>query len=263
MLPQPVLQILKIYLRKVEHALPGFLKGFYVYGSCTLNDFYSYKSDIDFIAVPKTPPSGDEIKILERIHRRLQRNFPKPNMNGMYLDAGSIGKRKEDVKSYPYFFEGRMYTGGHMELSKVTWYQLKNNASAVLGAEPYSFNFNVTPEELKEEMRENINEYWKVWLNRHTGFAWRSALLLHSSLVEWGVLGVSRQYYTMLTGGITSKAAAGKFCLQNAPSEYKQILEEAVCIREGKPSKYSSKLKRRKDTVKYMKYVIDNINRNF
>lgn len=263
MLPKSVSQISNIYLEEVEHALPGFLKGFYLYGSCTLNDFHSYKSDIDFIAVPHAAPSAGEIKTLGQIHRRLQKKFPKPNMNGIYLEAGSIGKVKEDIKPYPYFFEGRMRTGGHMELNKVTWYQLKNNASMVLGSGAASFNFEITPEELKREMRENINSYWKVWLNKHTGFSRCSLLLLHSRMIEWGVLGVSRQYYTIQTGKITSKAEAGRFCLQNAPSEYKQILEEAVCIREGKPSIYKSKLKRRKHTVKYMNYIIGLLNRNF
>lgn len=253
-------EILNLFLEKVEQSLPGLLEGFYLYGSIVLNDFYPKKSDIDFIAISKKRLLAEEFKLLQKIHRAIQSKFPKPNLNGIYIRWEDLGKDKSEISPFPYFYNGKMYKGGYFECNKVTWYELKYHGLVILGKPIKSLDFQLDEVAMVEEIQENLKTYWVKWQREHANwFFYKSYLLLFFEiLVEWGVLGVARQYYTFQTKKITSKKAAGVFCLENTPSEFHEILKEAIRIREGKSkSIYSSIFKRRKAALAFMKYIIE------
>jgi len=76
-------------------------------------------------------------------------------------------------------------------------------------------------------------------------------------MVEWGVLGVTRQYYTLREKDVVSKSKAGEYALLNVPDKWKQIIKEALRIREGvTTSNYISPIKRRNDALSYMDFII-------
>ncbi|MDZ5016954.1 DUF4111 domain-containing protein, partial [Clostridium perfringens] len=61
------------------------------------------------------------------------------------------------------------------------------------------------------------------------------------NIIEWGVLGVSRLYYTFKERDITSKIGAGEYALQNLPERWHKIINESMRLRKGnKKSFYNS-----------------------
>ncbi len=254
-------KIITTYLREIDNSLPGFLNAFYIFGSIPLDDFHPSKSDIDFIAVTSQPPSVTQVKILGNIHRKIQGLFLKPNMNGTYITLQDLGKYKSLIPPVPYFYNGNMHRSGHFEINMVTWFQLINNPVKIRENVPLNFSVNVHV--LLKEMHQNMNSYWRNWINEHLNFiSYNGLQMFFDCVIEWGVLGVSRQFFTIKTNQITSKHKAGVYCLDNVPAKYNNILSEALRIRrEEKRSLYGSKLKRKQDALDYMNYIIDESNK--
>lgn len=79
--------------------------------------------------------------------------------------------------------------------------------------------------------------------------------------IEWGVLGVTRLYYTFREKGMTSKVGAGEYGLKKLPERWHKIINEAMRLRKGnKKSYYSSIIERRNDTLAYIEYIIEECN---
>jgi hypothetical protein len=105
-------------------------------------------------------------------------------------------------------------------------------------------------------MKENMQTYWKKWIDKTSRqLSFSNFTALSAQRIEWGVLGITRQYYTFHKNNITSKTVAGIWALDNVPEKFHKILKEAVNIRNGKKSLYSSKFKRRRDAIEYMTYI--------
>lgn len=256
--------ILKSYVEQVNYKLPGVLSSLYIYGSYVLGDFDKRYSDIDFIAVVSNELWRSDIKKLELIHKKIQRKFPKPNMNGIYVQWSDLGKSPAGIKPFPYFFERKMYRLGHFEINPVTWYGLKYFGRKLLGKDISELPYDINWDAVRKYDSENINSYWKNWIVKAgKNFCAHSLqLLLSRRKVEWGVLSVSRLYYSLKEGSITSKVKAGEYMLKHAPGKFNKIINEALSLRyEKKSSLYSSYFKRKKDVLDYMNYVRDEINK--
>jgi hypothetical protein len=51
--------------------------------------------------------------------------------------------------------------------------------------------------------------------------------------IDWSVLGLLRQNYTLREHDIISKLGAGEYGLQHVPFEWNKIIKEAINIRRG------------------------------
>ncbi len=256
--------ILELYQNEVDQKIPGFLEGLYLYGSLTLGDFHPKKSDIDFITVSSQRINNLQFQELRKIHKKIQRKYRKPNLNGIYLTWEDLGKTKEAIPAIPYFFQGKLHRAGHFEINPVTWWQLKNHAISLVGRPPENMDFEVDSYLLVDYIHENMHSYWADWVKTHSiWWSYKSWLLvIFPRLVEWGVLGLSRQYFTLKTHQIASKLEAGEYCLKNFPGEFKNILKEAIRIRKGKSGAiYPSAWLRYKETMDYMNYIIKECDR--
>ena len=82
--------------------------------------------------------------------------------------------------------------------------------------------------------------------------------------IEWTVLGLLRQYYTLMEGEITSKTAAGVYGLNHFPKEYHRIIKEAVNSRMGrKECLFNSERERLESTKEFSNYLVGDCNRIF
>jgi len=108
--------------------------------------------------------------------------------------------------------------------------------------------------------RQNLEEYWRPW---HTRFGqlvsrdgWAS---LGPWATEWGVLGVSRLHYTLVSGQITSKHGAGLYAMRRFPVRCHRVIIEALRIRrdDGGRSLYRTPFGRRRDLLACVSMVID------
>jgi hypothetical protein len=251
-LPTEVTPILNLYLNEVETHLPGLLNGFYLHGSIALGAFHPKFSDVDFVAVLNRRVSVEAFAKLEAIHRRIEKEYPRPQLQGSYLQPEDLGRDESVIPAHPHYSDGVLHTSHHAE-NDVTWWLLKNRGVTLQGIPANELDFSVDWSRLLANMRVNLNRYW----GRYTREPIRIIQLLFDEGIQWAVLGVLRQYYSFETGEITSKIGAGSYALQHLPPRWHRIIQEAINIRnQQKPSRYRSRLVRAIDAFAFMRFII-------
>lgn len=181
----------------------------------------------------------------------------------MYVMREDLEGKNEGESSCPYFNDGKLQGFRPFQLNWIDAFQLKKYGIVVKGLPIEKYNLSVDWNRLKTNLMHNINGYWLNWVNRCERISSPQyfGLFVSSSMIEWGVLGVTRLFYSLREEEITSKMGAGKYALSVVPEEYHLIIREALRIRNGnKFSLYSSIFKRRTDALKYMKFVIKKCN---
>nr|WP_245243402.1 aminoglycoside adenylyltransferase domain-containing protein [Mesobacillus selenatarsenatis] len=79
--------------------------------------------------------------------------------------------------------------------------------------------------------------------------------------IEWTVLGLLRQFYTIKENDIVSKLAAGEYGLTQLPVEWHNIIKEAMNIRKDKKERvFNSERDRLDHAVRLSKYLINHCN---
>lgn len=256
-------QIISEYLNIVDGYNPELLEGFYLYGSVALGDFSLKLSDIDFIAVSKNRLTKEDIVKLDGIHQMIRKAYPKPSLEGIYVTWEDLGELN-DVEPYPYYHEGKMHESGLFECNPVTWHELTTCGIAIQGPEVTELNITQDWGQLIKLMHENLNSYWLNWIKQSSKrMTINSVTLLFSkAAVEWGVLGITRLFYTFRENQITSKARAGEYALGVVPERWHRIIQESINYRRGlSKSLYRSVWKRRADALAYMNYILNECNK--
>lgn len=257
-LPLQVTEILNHYISQISIILPNLIEGVYVTGSIPFGDYYSRKSDIDFITILKLPPDKDIIKKLESIHRSIEKTYFHPNLNGYYLTVEGI---KNNQLTFPSFFRNKMYLEREFELDKVSLWELKTSSITFYGTEAAELPINVEINEVHKQLHQNINTYWTSWITRHSPYHLNYLLLtLFPRLTEWGNLGVARQLYTLETGEITSKLNAGIYCLDKVKGSFKEIMLTAIETRKINKTELKPSIKRAKKTIECMNFIVHEFN---
>jgi hypothetical protein len=259
-IPKLIRPALENYVFLVNQELSDLIAGFYIVGSIALDGFNEQFSDIDFVAVLSRKASEAEIQKLTRIHKGIEKDFPKWKFSGCYIQTCDLGHFEDEMDPHPYYHDGKFYEKGYFEINSITWWILKNHGITIIGKEPVDLPFTVDWNLLLARMRENLNSYWVRWTNR-TG---RMLAILSDWGIQWTVLGVLRQYYTFRENSITTKMKAAEYALTILPSHWHTLIQEAINIREGKKqSFYRSKTERMMTAIKFLKYVIQESNAEF
>jgi hypothetical protein len=189
-------------------------------------------------------------------------------MQGGYLQWSDIGKREEEIKPYPYYTDGVMYSSGFSSQNPVTWWILKQYGIRILGPDPKDLDIQINEKILVEYVHHNMNTYWTSRLEQIEKIVCTintSGNVIGKEMdweIEWSVLGVLRQFYTIKERDITSKVRAGTYALNELPKQWHRIIQEAISIRKGLNIRhYESDRERLNDTVKFLKYLIDSCNK--
>lgn len=151
-----------------------------------------------------------------------------------------------------------------LNINSIDFYQLKKYGITIKGQEIGSLNYTVNWDVLIDNMKDNLNTYWANWISGCSRFLSIKYIGLFCSLkmVEWGVLGVSRLYFTFREKDVTSKSGAGEYALRTVPERYHKIINESMRLRRGiKKSYYNSVFERRNDAIAYMDYIIEESNK--
>lgn len=263
MIPEKAKQIIDEHIILIESNLPNFLESYYVYGSVSLGAFDYGKSDIDFLVVVSRKVSEADVNVLKGIHNDLQRNFPNTILDGTYAmkeDIESLDKRENSSLR---FNDGKFQGFKKFDRNSIDAYQLKKYGITIKGLEIENLDFTVNWGTLIHNMRENLNTYWVNWINDCTKFYSLKfiGLFISIKMIEWGVLGVSRLFYTFKEGDMTSKVGAGEYALRTVPQKWHKIINESMRLRKGiKKSYYNSIFERRNDALAYINYIIQESN---
>jgi len=265
-LPKKVKEVVDEHIKIIESSLPKFLEAYYIYGSVSFEAFDYGKSDIDFIAVMKRKATETDINVLKKIHSNMQRKFHKTILDGMYLLRDDIQSLSKDVIPCLQFNNGVFKGFKTFDINSVDAFELKKYGISIKGQDILDLEYTVDLDILISKMNENLNTYWLNWVNDCRSYPSIKYIGLFISLkaIEWGVLGVSRLYYTFNEKDITSKLEAGEYALRTVPQRWHKIIKEAMRLRKNnKKSFYNSIFKRRIDALSYIDYIIQESNELF
>ncbi|MGE5631052.1 MAG: aminoglycoside adenylyltransferase domain-containing protein [Caulobacteraceae bacterium] len=265
-IPEKVNEVLKQYFNLIESKLPGLLEGYYLYGSSSLKAFKDEFSDIDFIAVISRKATEADIDVLKEIHSDMQKKYPKPILDGMYITKDDIESLNKCESSCLRFNDGKFLGFKKFDRNSIDAYQLKKYGITIKGQDIKNYNYEVNWDILISNMRDNLNTYWLNWVNGCRRFPSIKYLGLFISLgmIEWGVLGISRLYYTFSEGDMTSKVGAGEYALRTVPQKWHRIINESMRLRKGiGKSYYRSIFERRNDALDYIEFIIQESNNLF
>lgn len=256
-------EIMEYYVSGLLEIFQGLVEGVYLTGSIALGAYHKGKSDIDFTTVLSRKLQVNEMKDILSLHKRIESLYPKLVMEGHYVTADVLGKLPSEIEPVPVYYEGALNPMSYEGINLVTWFTLKKYGVTLYGMPSSHLDFDVDINLLKKKMHENLNTYWVNWNNRTRKLLSLNGLsaLCHES-IEWGVLGISRLYYTFMENDIASKNKAGEYALSCTPPTYTRIIKEALRVRKGTVKRnYFSVLKRRRDAIRYIDYMIQECNR--
>ncbi|MGV3574894.1 MAG: nucleotidyltransferase domain-containing protein [Devosia sp.] len=249
-LPDQAVPIVRSFADALEDALPGQVEGIYLVGSLALKDFRPGQSDIDFLAI--LDPAAD-LNALPSVHRLVSAAHPNVDCDGIYLSTGELAL--PPAGKGPSAREGKVVLASGDERHAVTWLTLLRHGITVKGRLPSSEWISADETQAAFHSRQNLISYWLPWLDQR-----RSLTEFDNWSVAWGCLGVARLHAAIVRNEILSKSAAGHHALQYFP-RHQPIIEEALKLREGGPSGYSSTTMRASDLTKFMDDLINSLSR--
>lgn len=257
-LPHPTDLILEDFASQILHVQSNLIKGMYVTGSIPLGDYYSKKSDIDFLAFLNEKPKKEILRKFAQIHFNIERKYNSPKLNGYYLTLEEL--RKNQLK-FPSFFKEKMLHERHFELDKIALYELQTISLNILGQPASDLSIETPFHTVAYQLYQNINSYWTNWIHKHAGLSFEYFLLaLFPRLTEWGILGVARQLYTLELKKITSKLNAGLYYHDKLPKQYHGIISTAIETRKLNKTQILLSFKRANQTIDCMKFIIGKFN---
>ncbi|PFH86283.1 aminoglycoside adenylyltransferase domain-containing protein [Bacillus sp. AFS088145] len=263
-IPKEINVVLDTYFHYFDLKLPNLIESFYLYGSITLGAYKIGFSDIDFMAVVMRKVTDADLKILKEIHKDVQKKFPNTILDGWYILNEDIESLNKEGNSSIRFNDGKFQGLNKFQKNSLDAFQLKKYGITVRGINIDNVDLLVNWDTILSNMGDNLNSYWLSWLNNCKKFPTVKYLSLFVSLrsIEWGILGVSRLYYTFKEKDITSKVGAGEYVLEVVPKRWHKIINESMRLRtEHKKSYYKSIFTRRKDAIDYMEFMIREINK--
>ena len=249
-LPDQAIPIVRSFADALEEALPGKVEGIYLIGSLALRDFRPGQSDIDFLAI--LDPTAD-VNALSRVRRIVSAAHPNVDCDGIYLSTGELAL--PPAGTGPSAREGKVVLASGDERHAVTWLTLLRHGITVKGRLPSSEWIAADETQAAFHSRQNLISYWLPWLNQR-----RSLTEFDNWSVAWGCLGVARLHAAIVRNEMLSKSAAGHHALEYFP-RHLPIIEEALNLREGGSSGYSSTTMRASDLTEFMDELISSLSR--
>ncbi|MGO9499382.1 MAG: aminoglycoside adenylyltransferase domain-containing protein [Solirubrobacteraceae bacterium] len=275
MLPAPAARVADDLLARLDRALPGRIDGFYVVGSACMGAFREGRSDVDFVAVVKGKLSRADFARLGAVHAGrwasalvrdvgLRRHWPFV-ANGIYLRPSDLAKSPLDVTPLAGHVSGRfrIATRKGFDVNPVTWHVLARHGIPVRGPAPEQLQIHTDAAELRAWTLGNLDSYWRRWVEHARRPGLNRATMLGRRYTSAGVLGAPRLHYTIATGAITSKEAAGGYALETFAPRWRPLIEDALAYWRGAPAAppyRGSSARRRPDAAEFVSCVIDSGN---
>jgi len=233
------------------------LVGVYLTGSLAFGEFYEGKSDLDFTVLLKSQLDMGNAETVKKIHQDISAKYKNIVLESQYISLDNIGKNEADTQPFYSCHDNAISLGKH-NAHAVTWFTLKNHGITVVGIPANELDIATSVYGIKSFVKDNVNSYWKNWLiEARKPLSQKRESALTNWGIEWCVCGITRMYFTMMEGDITSKGKAVEYGLACLPESTHKILKEALRIRTGGRTKlYNSRFVRRKDMIGYMGYLI-------
>ncbi len=229
MLPVPVIDALQAWLGAHDEAAPDTIEGLYVVGSVALGDWTPH-SDVDVVAVVSDPSDPDLFEDLAAANELVSARTAIA-VDGPYVGWGDLVVPAMSLHR-PWVLDGEYHVDGEsFETNPVTWYTLASYGVAIRGDAPETIGVFVDETERRLFVRENLHTYWRgVGERLEAAVTASDEAEYGSEVLEWVALGVARMLYTLQTGDVASKSAAGSWAAARFV-EFAPMLDAAVAQR--------------------------------
>jgi Nucleotidyltransferase domain len=229
--PDDVQAATRQHLHALDAAASGLVAALYVTGSVALGDYQQGRSDIDFMAFLSRPVTDPQtVGWLAEVHAGLA---GPADYDGNYVALACVPGVPDDEPSAPHVVSGQ-FRGDepNHQLTPATWAEFASYGIAIRGPRPAEFGIQVSRDRLSEWTLGNLNTHWKHQAEEgiETLRAHDSATSISAEAVAWMALGPARLHYTLATGDIASKTAAGEYAAGMFPA-YQPFLSAAMTWR--------------------------------
>jgi hypothetical protein len=240
MLPDAVASPVHRYLKLADGLLPEKIAGFYVAGSVALGAYRLGRSDIDFVALLDGATSRAELSRLRLLHAistastgceaiRNGRSVFSGTCNGVFVRSDDLNTPVSKIVPVASHCGERFSVGRDSKINPVDWKVLAEHGVSVRGPLPDSLGLLPEPQLLDAWNRENLRTYWQPLAEQLLTARGRSGMRFRPRwFTAWGVLGAPRLHYTIATGNVASKEAAGEYALDTFGREWHPIIEEGL-----------------------------------
>ena len=234
--PEPAIEKMSDEIAKI---LGENLTAIYLYGSYTLGDFRLGWSDLDILVLTKAAVSEEQAGRLVGLRQELQLNEPDCPFyrcfeGGMLSLCAFIGGLPD--RAVYWGTSGQRITDGY-GFDAFCRKELIENGRLLRGEEIRSRLSAPSCKELAENVRlhyESIRKYSHLSGESIYSFGW--------------ILDIARCVYTLRTGGVISKTAAGEWALKNRIFDGDGALKTALEVRKA-PQKFFESAELRKEAA--------------
>ncbi|HEY9010965.1 MAG TPA: aminoglycoside adenylyltransferase domain-containing protein [Devosia sp.] len=234
----------------IRRYCPDLIIGFHLTGSIAEGDFWPGRSDLDFVAVLSRPLTEADSEALTILHRTYGSDPTFPLLDGIWLTESELAAGPDSLGKGPTSHDGVFLEQAVGNRNPVTWFELKRSIP-VIGALDKDALWH-DAERLKSWVKQNAASYWRGWLaDAERPWTARGFGMFGRAMPSWGVLGISRQHYTLATGEVASKSTAGGWALETFDPRHRPIIEEALAYRRGARSLYANPFSRRRDALAF------------
>ncbi len=231
-LPINVLNCLRDYQTLLNESLPGMVEGIYVHGSIALDAYVPGKSDVDFLTVLNRECTNKDLERLSNLHRMIEKQYAAPLLDGGYMRWDGFDETQSSMLS-PYYNDGKLQLSHFY--NPITGWILQSQGITIMGPDIQSVPLAITSQQLIAYVKRNMKEYWaertkKVDKSRDQFLRLQDEEI--DAEIEWCVLGLLRQYYTLREQKIISKAGAGHYGLEHLDVKWHPIITHALNVKD-------------------------------
>lgn len=248
----------------LERHMQDRIAALHLVGSAADGDFRPGRSDLDFVAVLRAPLSDSEYQALGIVHRLYGSDPTLPLLGGIWITEPDLAAGPDLTPDGPTSHDGVLIGTARGDRNPITWAQLRDVAVTVVGALDRAALWD-NPARLALWTRENAESYWVPWVAKAANL-WtsRGLAMLGRAAPTWGVLGISRLHYTLATGKIASKSAAGEHAKSALDPRWHRIVDDCLATRRGTgPSRYGNPFERRSDALAFAGMAIASIREGY
>jgi predicted nucleotidyltransferase len=205
------------------------LVGIYLHGSLAYGDFNPHTSDIDFLVVTDKPLPEETFFALKGMHASLFASGLawSQKLEGAYIPKDDL--RRHDPAHAPVPWLG---VDGHFALETLgsDWilqrWILREKGVVISGPPLAGLIDPVSPQDLRQAVRENLQEWWSPPFPSPQRF-------LSREYQAYAILTMCRSLYMLDHGRVASKPAAARWAMQALGEPWHTLISWAVTPSPG------------------------------
>ncbi len=241
--------VLAEWAEGLKRLLGKKIVGLYLSGSLAYGDFVPERSDIDLQAVVRNPLTENELRSIEQLHQRIERECPEwaNRIECSYVPLELMRELTPPARPRPWWGFGTMYAeapAGNEWI--INHYLLSKHGISLEGP---NFNELIPPIDIRTVRQASARDLFEEWVPKIDDAVWLS----NSHYQSYLVLNLCRILHTVIHGEPGSKKVAGTWAKATS-RQWNNLIEEA------ERWTYGDEMKRQADAVAFLRFAVERVN---